>query len=609
MQSISRPFSASFCPDVVPAGYTVRTEGVFAAGNEGSAPARISTTACWISGKLRDTEGNHWSARIHMLTEDGVEKVILVPFDQLTSSSITQVIQTLAQNGMLFPVGDKQFRQYLNASACLPNLPRLTSLRQLGFFEQRRDGESPRLGFVLPNEVMLATSQKGDLAQAEEWVFQPAADSASLHAYRASGTLSEWQQLVGPLADYSLHVFAVCAAVAGPFLAVVHLENGGVNLFGQSSTGKTTALQLAASVWGNGADPQRAGHKERLIERWNSTPNAMEPVIAAHSGMMLCFDELGSSQDPNIYNIIGGTGKSRMREDGTRRESYRWTIFVLSTGEESVQMKIESVAKRKARTGELMRMIDVPVDELARDSESSQEEMRVIIDRAKAGCATTFGTAGPEFIRQILDSFETLESLRTALAEDLDATYDAWCEEAQARGIRISEPQGRALRRLALVSTIGVWASDVLGFTPEQVTTAVEAVRDAWLSGASSRPLGEQAVEALTEYVLRYKDWLENDDLLAEEGDRHKVISPRGIISKGRLLLASHQLEEALDGLPRPSAVKELHRAGVLIKHSENQYNPQCHLRGSGIKARFYAFHLDKLAFSFDDEDTSLGEE
>ena len=51
---------------------------------------------------------------------------------------------------------------------------------------------------------------------------------------------------------------------------------------GVSSEGKTTALRVAATVWG---EPGR-------LERWRTTANALEGVALAHNDNLLCLDEL-----------------------------------------------------------------------------------------------------------------------------------------------------------------------------------------------------------------------------------------------------------------------------------------------------------------------------
>ena len=61
------------------------------------------------------------------------------------------------------------------------------------------------------------------------------------------------------------------------------MEGGGFSFEGGSSSGKTTALQVAASVWGG------PGH----VKSWRVTDNALEGVAALHNDGLLILDEVG----------------------------------------------------------------------------------------------------------------------------------------------------------------------------------------------------------------------------------------------------------------------------------------------------------------------------
>jgi uncharacterized protein (DUF927 family) len=96
--------------------------------------------------------------------------------------------------------------------------------------------------YVLPAE---AVGEAG-----EKVVFQNA--HAIEAAFSVGGTADEWRQHVAALARRnSRMVFAVSAAFAGTLLEPAGEDSGGFHFRGGSSTGKTTALKLGASVWGN----------------------------------------------------------------------------------------------------------------------------------------------------------------------------------------------------------------------------------------------------------------------------------------------------------------------------------------------------------------------
>jgi putative DNA primase/helicase len=107
--------------------------------------------------------------------------------------------------------------------------------------------------------------------------------SHTVEGYRQAGTLAEWQAKVAALCvGNSRLLFAVSMAFASVVLALLDMEGGGVHLRGQSSEGKTTALLVAASVWG---EPGR-------LEHWRATANGLEGVASYHNDNLLLLDEL-----------------------------------------------------------------------------------------------------------------------------------------------------------------------------------------------------------------------------------------------------------------------------------------------------------------------------
>ena len=100
--------------------------------------------------------------------------------------------------------------------------------------------------------------------------------------YSERGTLDEWRDTVGKycIGNNKL-LFAVSLAFAAPLLNPLNVENGGFHIFGPSSCGKSTALRVAASVYG-GPD---------YITTWRATDNGLEGTAAAHNDTLLIMDE------------------------------------------------------------------------------------------------------------------------------------------------------------------------------------------------------------------------------------------------------------------------------------------------------------------------------
>ncbi|MBY0463475.1 MAG: DUF927 domain-containing protein, partial [Burkholderiales bacterium] len=109
--------------------------------------------------------------------------------------------------------------------------------------------------FVLPHETI------GD--DTERIVFQ--SENAMENTYRVRGTVEAWKERVSALCvGNSRLAFSVACAFAGAVLRPAGMESGGFHFRGDSSSGKTTALKVAASVFGGAS----------YLQRWRTTDNA-----------------------------------------------------------------------------------------------------------------------------------------------------------------------------------------------------------------------------------------------------------------------------------------------------------------------------------------------
>jgi len=174
--------------------------------------------------------------------------------------------------------------------------------------------------FVLPNETI-----------GPQGVEHVILEGALTAPYETQGTLDDWKKSVGLLAaQHPLAILSISAALAGPLLYLSGQEGGGVNFFGPSSQGKTTLLQIAASVWGRGAQPG-------YLRAWRATANGLEGAAALACDTCLVLDELGvvDARDAasGIYSLGNGAGKSRAGRSGDYREPKSWRIFLISSGE------------------------------------------------------------------------------------------------------------------------------------------------------------------------------------------------------------------------------------------------------------------------------------
>lgn len=129
-----------------------------------------------------------------------------------------------------------------------------------------------------------------------------------------------------------LQLYAI-GALAGPLLPLCTDLNGfGINIYGETTTGKSTCLHIVKSITGLKAYP------------WRTTSNAFESIAEKHNHATLALDDIGESDPDSAYEIaymVGNTqGKARATLTMEVRDIIAWRGLCLSTGEVSAREHI-----------------------------------------------------------------------------------------------------------------------------------------------------------------------------------------------------------------------------------------------------------------------------
>src|SRR5579884_303683 len=337
--------------------------------------------------------------------------------------------------------------------------------------------------FVLPNETIWPRGSEPVIL-----------DASATGPYEAKGSLKDWQGGVGKLASgHALPVLTISAALAGPLLHLAGQEGGGLHFPGASSRGKTTLLQIGASIWGRGATPG-------YVRAWRATANGLEGAAASAADTVLVLDELGviDARDAQaaIYGLANGAGKARASRDGSLREPKSWRVLILSSGELPVEAKLSEDRGKRARAGQLVRMLDIPADKGngfgVFDHAGPESDAGKLAQEFKLAAISAYGTAGPEFVRRIIaeniDGETVRDAIRaftkTAVPPGADGQIDraaqrlgliaAAGELATALGVAPWQ-QGEA--RAAAAWALNQWIEHRGGTEPAEIRQAIEQVR------------------------------------------------------------------------------------------------------------------------------------
>ena len=417
----------------------------------------------WICSELRitahsrDESGGDWGYLLEFADADGKPKRWVMPSMMLAGDG-THYRATLLAMGLR-----------IGPSAAAKN--------QLGVYLQTEKTDmrvccTDRVGwhggvYVMPDRTIGGVNEND-----EEVVFQ--APGGVVSQFKQRGTLEQWRdEVAAHCRDNSRLLFCVSAAFAAPLLHLARIPSGGFHIWGDSSSGKSTAFKVAGSVFGGKDYPRN----------WRMTDNALETVAAQHSDALLLLDEI-AQVDPKVvgdtvYMLANETGKGRATQTATARRVATWRLLFLSDGEVSLANHMEQAGKG-TKAGHDVRMAHIPADAGkglgVYDTLHNFTSGAALSDHLVNMAHQHYGTAGLAFIEYAVDYVGTLSN---GLGERVGKLAAEMCP-ANSHG-QVS----RVAARFALVGEAGEIATraGVTGWETGQATAAARTCFAAWLDG------------------------------------------------------------------------------------------------------------------------------
>lgn len=439
-----------------------------------------------VAAMTRDAQGSAWGRLLVFPDRDGREHRWTMPMRMLAGKGDELRGELLAEG--------------LTITSSGRDRARLTD-----YIQSERPGVTARCVtrtgwhgdvFVLPRETL------GD-SETEPVLFQAAALEGV--ALGQAGTLDGWrEQVAKPCAGNSRLVLALSAGFAGPCLGLLGMDGGGFHLRGKSSCGKSTALQLAASLYGSPG----------YVRTWRTTDNALEGLAGLHSDLLLVLDEIGQLSPKHAaqvaYLLGNGQGKARAARDGSPRALPTWRVLFLSAGEIGLS-DLVAQSGEKVRAGQEVRVIDLPADAGAGlglfDHVPEGMAAGVFAEALKAAAARHYGHGLPAFLRALVAN---PAQSRKVLLELLDKITGELVHDDAAGQVR------RVAQRFALVAAAGELATayGLTGWVTGEAQRAASACFSAWLDGRGTT--GESEPAAMLAQVRaflsahgesRFTDW------------------------------------------------------------------------------------------------------
>ena len=407
--------------------------------------------------------------------------------------------------------------------------------------------------------------------------------SRETNLFQKAGTLADWRDAIGQRCIGNARLgLAVCMAFAPALLLPAGEEGGGVSIYGDSRSGKTTCGVVSASVYGG--DPAGGGARA-AVRTWRTTSNSVEAIAAQHSDNGLVLDELGQADGRDIgacaYMLQSGQGKSRLDRGAGLRAALTWRVLFLSTGELTLAAKMAE-AGIKMRAGQGVRLVDLPADEgtgmgAFRELHGA-DSAGAFAQELREAAGKYYGTAFRAFIAHIVGRLEREPGFQDHVRDEVDRLATAWLAP---HGVHSGQVRTVA-RRFALIALAGNLATDA-GITGWGTAEAGERESEwsartcfaAWLlerGGAGSHEDAE-AVAQLRAFIsrhgaARFTVWVERDT--ADQTDtesmapreayptQHRAGWRKWVGGEWLYLVTAEGMSEALAGLQYKAALKLL---------------------------------------------------
>lgn len=241
-----------------------------------------------------------------------------------------------------------------------------------------------------------------------------------------------------------------------------------VHLWGvESGTGKTVALMLAASVWGN---PEIG----KYPQTFNATQVGHEKTAAFLNNVPLCIDELQLSKDSHgrskfdVYQLSQGVGRTRGNKGGGVDKTPTWSLCVITTGE-------SPIVSDSSGSGAVNRVIDIECrasDAVIRDGIGTSRIVK-----------QNYGFAGKKFV----------ESLTEPVLTEVQQKYELYFKELSSGAT--TEKQAMAA---AMLLTADEFADRFIFKTDNHLT--VSQISE-FLKSKSSVSAGERGYSYMCDWV------------------------------------------------------------------------------------------------------------
>lgn len=381
---------------VVPAGWRLTLDGVSKIGPDGNEPGLawpVILTELSREGK----KGTHAVTLAWFRENRWHQRVVLRDVIANARSAVE-----LAAHGL--PVHSNNARSFVQYLADFESQNR--ELLPLTSFSSQMGWQGEQLGvdgFLWGRTLLSANGQASGEDQSASAVasaggpriihFRGAdeGDDQIAEGFHKSGSLRRWLRAIEPISAFPKVRLLLYASFTSPVLSILTSPNFIVDTAGKTTTGKTSSLRVAASVWGCPIETS----PKAAMSTWDATGVWRERAPAVLNGLPFILDDTKRARSPEdvaqtIYTVTQGRGRGRGSVRGIAHQD-TWRTILSSSGE-------QPATTFTGDGGTRARVLSLWGSPFGDTDQGTGRLVRELNDAIREN----YGHAGPKFIRYLL---------------------------------------------------------------------------------------------------------------------------------------------------------------------------------------------------------------
>jgi len=505
-----------------------------------------------FEGQTIDLDTNEFGYVMEVPNPLGMTTSMVVKASEVSGPGI---VRRLYDAGMPYVLGNQDMIPrwlMLEASFASGQVPIVLLASSLGWLKQSRDI------FLTPGETITWLDLPEDRVQ-----IQRQRQAASYEQVNQPvGGLSHSIDILKDIAGHPGAMFLVLASLASPLIAYLDQPGFTVNCSHSTSTGKSSALQIAASMWGN-PDPAQPWS---MLQNFDGKMLSVETVLAGLNHLPYIVDDTKRAREAELKDILYmlPNGEGKMRHGSI---DHHWRNISVMAGERSLSHYV------RGHEGAIARAIDF---DLAPFGEKSPEMGQRVSQWVEA-CRANYGWVGPLLIEDLMDQRHHVHDRYDQLCELYHGLADDQVATRQAGYYAVIHLAGEILERQCGLGN-----------------SVAEVVRAVWENAAPHRAQVDQALMALQAVA----SWIEevSDCVARSTTDIIERADQVGDLQEQRVRIVTRKLDELLvhEGFNPRHTVEAWNQQGLLTTNPGRR-SASVRLMPDGWRTRAYVFHRGTL--------------